>query len=272
VRRAYRLVLILCAATIAAILPAQIASAATPVGEYQLQGTLASSGGVGPALTDIGTGNAFQADTVNGASRQVLTFPAHNGLQMSPAGLGSAGFSVVMTFRLATVAGYERILDLSNNSSDSGLYAHDGKADIYVIDDGTNHDSASAVFADNTYATVVFINGDVFAAHSRVFVNGVFATDYSGYLPLMGDTLRFFKDASGGSPPGTSDEDSAGAVSCIRVFNGQLSVAEVGAIGTSPTCGYSAPATPAKHKKKCKKKHKKRAATTAKKCKKKHRR
>ncbi|MDX6607193.1 MAG: hypothetical protein QOD14_1733 [Solirubrobacterales bacterium] len=272
-RRASRLVLILCAATVAAILPAQIASAATPIGEYQLQGTLASSGGVGPALTDIGTGNAFQADTVNGASRQVLSFPAHNGLQMSPAGLGSAGFSVVTTFRLATVAGYNRILDLSNNSSDSGLYANDGKADIYVESDGQDHNSASGVFADNTYATVVFINGDVFAAHSRVFVNGVFATDYSGYLPLMGDTLRFFKDASGGG--GTPNEDSAGAVSCIRVFNGQLSLAEVSAIGTSPTCGYSAPAspaTPAKHKKKCKKKHKKRAATTAKKCKKKHRR
>jgi hypothetical protein len=273
-RRASRLALILCAATAAVILPAQVASAATPIGEYQLQGTLASSGGVGPTLTNLGAGaNAFQTDTVNGTSRQVLTFPQDNGLQMSPLGLTpTSDLSVVTTFRLATVAGYERILDLSNDSSDDGLYANDGLADVYVTDDGTDHDSANVVFADNTYATVAYVTGGP-AVHTNVYVNGALAVEYPGYLPLTGDTLRFFRDAA--VNPG---EDSAGAVSCIRVFSGQLTDAEVSSIGTSPTCGYSAPTpatptTPAAHKRKCKKKHKKRAAGSAKKkhCKKKHR-
>jgi hypothetical protein len=278
-RRASRLALILCAATAAVILPAQFASAATPIGEYQLQGSLASTGGVGPTLTNLGVSvNALQTDTVNGTSRQVLGFPQHNGLQMSPLGLTPASdLSVVTTFRLDLVSSYRRILDLSNNTSDDGLYAHDGKADVFVTGDGEDHDSGSVVFANNTYATVAYVTGGP-AVHTNVYVNGALAVAYPGFLPLTGDTLRFFKDA--GAP--TGNEDSAGAVSCIRVFSGQLTDAEVGAIGTSPTCGYSAaapvtpvtPTTPATHKVKCKKKKHKKRAAVAKKCKKKkkHRR
>jgi hypothetical protein len=280
VKLASRLALILCLASVAAILPAQVASAATPVGEYQLQGSLASTGGVGPTLTNLGAGtNAFQSDTVNGTSRQVLAFPQHNGLQMSPLGLTpSSDLSVVTTFRLDSVGGgdnYERILDLSNNTSDDGLYAHNGKADVFVFGDGMDHESTAVVFANNTYATVAYVTGGP-AVHTNVYVNGALAAEYPGFLPLTGDTLRFFKDAA--AP--TQNEDSAGAVSCIRVFSGQLTDAEVGAIGASPTCSApaapappAAPATPAAHKK-CKKKHKKRAAGSAKKkhCKKKHKR
>jgi hypothetical protein len=284
-RRASRLALILCAATVAAILPAQVASAATPIGEYQLQGTLASTGGVGPTLTNIGAGaNAFQTDTVNGKSRQVLTFPQHNGLQMSPLGLTPASdLSVVVTFRLDLVSSYRRILDLSNDTSDDGLYANDGKADVFVLGDGPDNQSTGVVFANNTYATVAYVTGGP-AVHTNVYVDGALAVEYPGFLPA-GDTLRFFRDAN----PPSVNEDSAGAVSCIRVFSGQLTGAEVGAIGTSPTCSApaapaapatpatpaapAAPATPAVHKK-CKKKHKKRAAGLAKKkhCKKKHKR
>jgi hypothetical protein len=283
VKLASRSALIICLASVAAILPVQFASAATPIGEYQLQGSLASSGGVGPTLTNIGAGtNAFQTDTVNGTSRQVLAFPLDNGLQMSPLGLTPASdLSVVTTFRLDKVGGiphYRRILDLSNNSSDDGLYAHDGKADVFVFGDGGAHDSANVVFADNTYATVAYVTGGP-AVHTNVYVNGALAVEYLGYLPLTGDTLRFFKDAAAPTP----NEDSAGAVSCIRVFSGQLTDAEVSSIGTSPTCSApatpatpatpAAPATPAVHKK-CKKKHKKRVAESAKKkhCKKKHKR
>ena len=73
-------------------------------------------------------------------------------------------------------------------------------------------------------------------------------------IPVVNDTLRFFKD------DGTSEE-SAGAVSCIRVYSGALTDAEVSGIGASPTCGpvsapVSPPAAAETTKKKCKK-HKK---------------
>jgi hypothetical protein len=79
-------------------------------------------------------------------------------------------------------------------------------------------------------------------------------------LYLGSDTLRFFKD--------NGSEESAGAVSCIRVYSGALTDAEVAAIGASQTCAPHASSAP--HKKKCKKKKRKhRAAEAKKKCKKK---
>jgi len=67
-----------------------------------------------------------------------------------------------------------------------------------------------------------------------------------------------------------TNEDSAGAVSCIRVYGGVLTAPEVAAIGASPTC--ATPAVP--QAKKCKKKKRKHHTAAAakkhkKKCKKK---
>ena len=81
---------------------------------------------------------------------------------------------------------------------------------------------------------------------------------------VTSDTFRFFKD--------DADEDSAGAVSCISVFSGTLTDAEVAAIGASPTCTPAAPGPAALHKKKKCKKKKHRAADAKKKCKKKKKR
>ena len=116
----------MCGISIAgALLLAPSASAATLVGDYQFQGTRASSG-VGAALTDVGAGsNAFQADTVMGASRQVLAFPQDSGVQMHPSGLGGStdpAYSVVTTFRFQDLSSYRRILDPSNSTSDDGIY------------------------------------------------------------------------------------------------------------------------------------------------------
>jgi hypothetical protein len=260
----------------AALLGASAASAATLVGDYQFQGTRASSG-AGPELTDIAAGNTFQTDTVMGSSRQVLAFPQHSGLQMTPSvGSGSVPFSVVTTFRLDNVSStvptsYRRILDQSNTTLDAGFYTYQGMADYFgdSIDEVT---SPSVVFADNVYATVAITSLPPTA--SLIYVNGTQVVTAPETLPVVADTLRFFKDD--GSP---SAEESAGAVSCIRVYSGALTDAEVSAIGASATC--QAPATiPTAQpqptpKKKCKKhKKKKRSAESAKKkkCKKKRKR
>jgi hypothetical protein len=253
------------------LLMASGAQAATLVGDYQLQGTRASSG-PGPALTDLGAGNTFQTDSVMGTSRQVLAFPQDNGVQMSPAGLGGplTPYSVVTTFRLDTVMNYRRILDFENGASDNGLYTFDGTIDYFA---GGDNQSAGTPLSAGTYATLAFVNGG-FPNPLRVDVNGVQQLSFAGSADVVADTLRFFKDNTSG---GTPNEDSAGAVSCIRVFDGALSDAEIAAIGASPDCtppaSIPAPAPPAK-KKKCKK-HKKKhrsAESAKKKCKKKRKR
>jgi hypothetical protein len=266
-----------CALVLGAALLASSASAATLVGDYQFQGTRASSG-PGPALTDIAAGNAFQTDNVMGSSRQVLAFPQHSGVQMTPSvGNGSVPYSVVTTFRLDNVSNtvptsYRRILDPSNTTADAGFYTYQGMADYYgdTIDEVT---SPSVVFADNVYATVAITSLPPTA--SLIYVNGNQVVTAPETLPVVADTLRFFKDD--GSP---SDEESAGAVSCIRVYGGTLTAAEVAAIGASPDCiAHPAQAQPPAQtpatKKKCKKhkkKHRSAESAKKKKCKKKKKR
>jgi hypothetical protein len=255
-------------AVLAALLSTQAASAATLTGDYQLQGTLSSSG-PGAPLANLGIGtNGFQADTVMGTSRQVLTFPLHNGLALNPAGIVNSTFSAVVTLRLTNVsglAGYARILENGNGTLDSGFYSFNGKATYY--DDGTAYLSPATLLGNNVYATVAMTQA-ASPPVSTIYVNGNLGAQGQTSYPVINDTLRFFKDNVSG---GTTNEDSAGAVSCIRVFNGVLTGAEVAAIGASPTCTAPAPAPGsaiAPVTKKCKKKHKNRSAQFAKKCKK----
>jgi hypothetical protein len=248
---------------------ASAASAATLVGDYQFQGTRASSG-PGPTLLDVGGVNAFQSDSVQGTSRQVLRFPLHSGVQMFPAGIGgpTATYSAVTTFKLDAVDGYRRILDPSpGNGNDRGLYDHNGLLNIYP--DGSAVESPVAVLAPNTWATVAVTTQPL--TQTKVYLDGnpvVQSAASDETIPIFSDTMRFFKD----NDTATTNEDSAGAVSCIRVFQGVLSDSEVKAIGSSATCQAppAPPAPPVKKKcKKHKKKHRSAESAKKKKCKKK---
>jgi hypothetical protein len=244
------------------------ASGATLIGDYQLQGTLASSG-AGPTLTKVGGGTSqFQTDNVMGSSRQVLAFPVDSGVQISPAGVGTGSYSVVTTFEFDNVASYERILDPTIGTQDSGLYVSGDSLDpsrgylFYTNTPNMPHYQVSSdtdVFANSVYATTAVVV--VPPSLTSVYVNG--ARQYAPGVPADGrtpinDTLRLFKDD-------TTDE-SPGAVSCIRLYSGALSPAEVAGIGASPTCGTVASAPAPIAKKKCKKHKKhKRSAESAKK-------
>lgn len=256
--------LALCGAAVAAALLSPSASAATLAGDYQLQATEASSG-PGPALTDVGAGaKSFAINTLFGTDRQVLTFPAGSGLQMSPANVG-AGFgpySVVTTFRLGNVSGsggYARILDGTNGTADDGLYSHDGKIDWYDSGGAGDNESSSPVLADNVYATVAMVTLGLLKP-LKMYVDGTQRASFEGYPLLTANNLRFFLDDGA--------ENSSGAVSCIRVYDGALTDAEVAGIGSSPTC-QAPPSPPTTTARKCKKHKKPRSAESAKKkCKK----
>jgi RTX calcium-binding nonapeptide repeat (4 copies) len=214
---------------------ASTAGAATLLGDYQLQGTRASSG-PGPTLIDVGAGGStFVTDNVMGVSRQVYAFPIHSGVMMTPAGLGGSdpAYSVVTTFRFETVDGYRRILDSSNGTLDRGFYVYSG----YVRHSPSGVESSNMVLANNVYATVA-ITSMPSPATTKVYVNGSPVLAAPLIEPVAADTLRFFKD----NDTPTTDEDSGGAVSCIRVFSGVLTDAEIAAIGANPRCGAAAAA------------------------------
>ncbi len=123
----------------------------------------------------------------------------------------------------------------------------------------------TVVFANNVYATVA-ITSSPSPATTKFYVNGSLQINAEQTEPVVADTLRFFKD----NDTPTTNEDSAGAVSCIRVFSGVLTGAEVAAIGANPRCGAPASSPATTTTKKRKKKH--RAAEAKKKCKKKKKR
>src|SRR3954447_14332698 len=236
----------------AALLSAPAASAATLIGDYQFQGDRSSAVTGAAALGDLGTGSStFNTESVMGGSRQVLAFPKGNGLQLSPVGFSpNASYSLVMTFRMADVSSYRRLLDFSNGTSDLGLYVRDGTLDYFGL---TQHQSG-VVLANNVYATVGFVS-DGTLMDSYLYANGAFVLDAATWSSITGNTLRFFKDAEAGTP----DEESAGAVSCIRVFADILSGGEMASIGANPRCGAPAPsAAPSVNPPRAKcKKHKK---------------
>jgi hypothetical protein len=266
------------AVAVATAVWASPASAATLIGDYQFQGTKASSG-PGPDLGElVGPGGAgtYQQENVMGTTRQVFAFPEGTGLQRFPTGLGSATalHSVVMTFRLLDDTMDNRILDWSDGTSDSGIY--DAGRFAYYYRPSQAIESDNAVFGSDTYSTLAVTAGN--ALGTRLFVNGPPVVQSPYQESIIGDAIRFFYDNTSGSFTG---ENSAGAVSCIRVFDGILTDAEIAAIGASPDCiahpaavqtppaGVQTPPSPtAKRCKKHKRKHRS-AESAKKKCKKK---
>jgi Concanavalin A-like lectin/glucanases superfamily len=211
------------AATLLVLGGGEAASAATLKANYQLRGTLASEVAGAPELTNLGSGNRFAFETIDGVRRSVLAFPEGNGLSLATTGLVDPNnYSVALVFRLAETSGYRRILDFSNGASDNGFYDFFGKAVIY----GAGTRSQGIVFGDS-YVQVVFTSAAAPGGEQRLvaYVNGteVVSGTAAKDFDLAPGTLRFFQDNTSGPAGG---EESAGAVACILVYDGALTAAE----------------------------------------------
>ncbi len=208
------------------------AGAATLRAEYRFQGDLASEIAAAPDLANIGSGNSFASERINGLGLQpVLRFPEGNGLSLATTGLVSpTSNSVVVVFRLASTDGYRRILDFAGGVSDIGLYNLNGHVALY----GAGSTSKDAVL-DNSYAEIALTNAAVADGSEQVtaYLNGteVAAGKASQGFDLGSGQLRFFRDNTSGAFTG---EESSGAVSCVLVYDGTLSAGEVSQIADNP--------------------------------------
>lgn len=209
------------------------ADAATLRAEYRFQGDLASEIASAPDLANIGQGNSFAFERINGLGlRQVLRFPEGNGLSLNTTGLvNPTSNSVVVVFRLASTSGYRRILDFAGGVSDTGLYNLDGRVALY----GANSSSENVVL-NNSYAEIALTNAAVAGGSEQVtaYLNGaeVAAGKASAGFDLGSGQLRFFRDNTIGAFPG---EESSGAVSCVLVYDGTLTAGEVSQVAGDPT-------------------------------------
>lgn len=210
-----------------------VATAATLRAEYRFQGDLSSEIAGAPDLADIGPGNSFALEQINGLGlRQVLRFPQGNGLSLATPGLVSpTSNSVVVVFRLADTHGYRRILDFAGGVSDTGLYNLNGHVALYGA--GSSSDN---VVLNNSYAEIALTNAAVAGGSEQVtaYLNGteVAAGKASAGFDLGSGQLRLFRDNTSGAYTG---EESSGAVSCLLVYDGVLSAGEVGQVADDPT-------------------------------------
>ncbi|MGA9160391.1 MAG: hypothetical protein WB297_05945, partial [Actinomycetota bacterium] len=129
------------------------------------------------------------------------------------------GYSIEVLFRFDLLAGYRKIIDFKDGSSDDGLYMLDGCLTFFPKE----QDVLTKIGSDS-YVQVVLTRGPA----DRVvgYVNGVrqFAfNDRAGLAKVSGsNTLRFFVDDAT-----TTGEWSSGAVSQIRLFDQALTANEV---------------------------------------------
>lgn len=209
------------------------AGAATLKANYQLQGDLTSVVGGAPSLTDLGLGNRFVRERVDGVDRQVLRFPKGNGLALSTSGLvDPRSYSVVLLFRLDELNRFRRILDFSDSTSDNGFYDYSGNAVIYGSDGGATR---SGIVFDDSYAQVILTSAPAGDSQRVVaYVNGteVVAATAPKDFTLDPGTLRLFQDNTKGPAGG---EESAGALACLLVYDGVLNAEEVGQLTADPT-------------------------------------
>ncbi len=209
------------------------AEAATLKAEYRFHGNLASEIAGAPELADIGPGNSFAVERINGLGRhQVLRFPEGNGLSLNTTGLvNPTSNSVVVVFRLADTHGYRRILDFAGGVSDTGLYNLDGRVALY----GAGSSSKNAVL-NNSYAEITLTNAAAAGGAEQVtaYLNGteVVAGKAASGFDLGSGQLRLFRDNTSGAFTG---EESSGAVSCVLVYDGTLTADEVSQVANDPT-------------------------------------
>jgi hypothetical protein len=220
------------------------ASAATLKASYLLQGTRASQIAGAPDLVDLGPGNRFTTETIDGVPRQVLAFPRGGGLSLATDGLvDTVSHSIVMNVRLDETFGFRRLLDFSGGDADDGLYDLDGRVVLYGASGFGGGDAEPAL--DGSWVQVA-LTSEATLTGSQWTVAALNGAPMQGSVTprrfrLGADGLRFFKDNVRGP---SRREESAGAVSCILLYDGALTTAELRQVAVDPLCPAPRPVTP----------------------------
>ncbi len=181
---------------------------AAVIGDFRLDGNLNNA--AGGALSLANNGGTLGATGI--------TFAANQGPTIS--GFANpVAYSIELAFSLTDVGGYRKLLDFQNRGSDTGLYALGSALNFYPVVTGAGGD-----FASNQMVTVILTHD---ANSTMGYVNGVARWSFGGganSLANISSVLHAFRDdfATG------QREASGGFVDYIRVYDTQLSAAEIG--------------------------------------------
>jgi hypothetical protein len=207
----------------------------TPVleADYRFLRSRLSSVAGAPNLVEVGPGtNAWARERVATPLRSVLQFPEGNGVDVPTLStvVPTDHYTVAALFRIDELdnddlTGYERIIQWTDDASESGLYAHQGRMEFYPQQSDTLTGETIAV---DEWVQVTVTRSRI--GRLRVYLDGVptldFSDDAGEAVVTVDDVLRFFRD--------DTEEDTSGAVARIRLWNRPLSPAQVAALTELP--------------------------------------
>lgn len=175
------------------------------------------------SLNDESGGSALTANggtVVNGRYQ----FGANQGLILSDGLVNPSNYSVELVMKFDSLDSYyQKLIDFSNLTSDSGLYLTDGQLQLYPNDPGTGHVSANTDFH-------LVLTVDAANQEAKVYLNGQLQWTVHGteVVPTT-NLLTFFTDDTATA----STEAGAGSVESIAIYDGVLSAEDVSELGQS---------------------------------------
>lgn len=214
--------------------------------DYQFQNNLTSSVAGAPALTPVGTGTvAFATETVDGQPRTVYQFNTVGGvgagLRAQTDGLiSNSAYSIVFYARIdALSTGLSKLIDFKNLSSDAGLYTALTFPTFY---NAVTPEDASLTAYPTTFAQLALTRSA--AGTVTTYLNGTSLFNFpdTNSLAVIDDPnsaneyLHFFFDDPNSTivNAGATIENPSGAIARLRLYDGDLSAAEVAALDTVP--------------------------------------
>jgi len=179
--------------------------------QYRFDGTLGDDFGGAALVANGGTLGT------NG-----YAFDKNQGLTLTES-LGSA-YTIDLSFSFSALSGYQKIIDFSNLSSDSGMYTLNNSLTTWVS--GIQSSGGSLVANELSRVTLTRDAQNLVS----VYANGVFAGSFndvsSAFVPAQATT--FFADDIKTSPR----EAGAGLVKYIRTYNSALTSTQVASLAT----------------------------------------
>src|SRR5437868_160052 len=149
------------------------------------------------------------------------TFTAGQGLSLSAASsiLNPNNYSIEMVFSASNTAGWVKLIDFGNLTSDKGLYLQNGTLYFYSVGSSTSVIAANAL-------TNVIITRDGATNQFAAYVNGVNVmnfVDVWNWTAFTQNVAFFMQDDTVTS----GHEASGGKVTLIRTYDGALNQAQV---------------------------------------------
>ncbi len=184
-----------------AILLAGVAFSQSTPHVYLFNNTLNEANGNGPALTEnltaacpLPAAGTYISDNICGPNSTVFAFNQFGGLNYPNPGLVSNNYTIHLYWEFSTYgAGYARLIDFSNSTSDNGIYTYYNQLNFYP-----GYYSGTSLFVDGNYYLLSLVR-DGASKMIDVYIDGVFLTTYddaNNDYQLASNTtpLIFFRD------------------------------------------------------------------------------